>query len=93
MGYLMVCVCGHNKDKHESTGSRKELLFGFRTLCREGSCTCESYKQKYLIYNFSKSLYNLVTKYYNFLCKFYKIMSETFYRQIFFRFFNYISYV
>ncbi len=45
----MVCVCGHSKDKHESAGSRKELLFGFRTLCREGSCTCESYKQKYLI--------------------------------------------
>jgi len=46
---LMVCVCGHKKDKHESAGSRKELLFGFRTLCREVDCICESYKQKYLI--------------------------------------------
>jgi len=43
----MVCVCGHKKDKHESAGSRKELLFGFRTLCREVGCICESYKQKW----------------------------------------------
>ncbi len=59
----MVCVCGHKKDKHELAGSRKELLFGFRTLCREESCICESYKQKYqrtkinrLYANFAKSL-------------------------------------
>ena len=47
----MVCVCGHNKKEHQDVLVGRD--YGFRSLCREVSCTCESYMNK-VFWNTSK---------------------------------------